>query len=221
MSVEDLPDAVQKLRTVELRRAVRGVDPVQVRELLDEAADLLAAGARERNELLGELERLREANDEEAVGKALLTATRAGEALMAEAREAAASLRGEAEAQASALFAQATAEAEKCERETAAARELLEQELAEARHAQAKELESARADADASLAAARDELAGLEEQAARLRSLVLDMERRIVEIAQGALGELEAFDASTGGANEGDLLADLRPAAEPSDVSAD
>jgi cell division septum initiation protein DivIVA len=221
MSGEDLPEAVQKLRGVELRRVVRGVDPGQVRELLDEAADLLAAVERERGALFGEVERLREANDEEAIGKALLTATRAGEALVAEARVEATSLSAEAEAQASALLARVTAEAEKREKETLAARELFEQELTEARTTQAKELESARADANAALATARDELAGLEGQAARLRSLVADMERRIVEIARGALDELETFDAATSETSEVDLLTDLRPAAEPSAVRAD
>src|SRR2546421_6182658 len=115
MSVEELKEAVQKLRTVELGRAVRGVDPEQVRELLDQAADLVAAAAREQDKLRSEVERLREATDESAVGKALVTATRAGEAVIAEAREQAASLSAEAEAQATALLEQMKAQAEKRE----------------------------------------------------------------------------------------------------------
>jgi cell division septum initiation protein DivIVA len=220
MSVEEVRKAVQMLRSVELRRAVRGVDPEQARKLLDEAADLLAAAGREQSELRGEVERLREANDEGAVGKALVAATRAGEALMAEAREAAASLGAEAEAQAAALLEQVTAEAEKREQETATARERFEQELTDARKAHANELESARVDADAALAAARRELSHLEKQAAQLRSLVTDLERRIVEIAQGALEELEAFGSSPSTTPGSDLLVDLRPAAAPSDVAA-
>jgi cell division septum initiation protein DivIVA len=220
MSVEELQNAVQMLRTVELRRAVRGVEPEQARKLLDEAADLLAAAAREQQELRGEVERLLEANDESAVGKALLTATRAGEAVMAEAREAAASLSAEAEARASALLEQVTAQAEKHERETVAAREQFERELVDARNAHTKELESARADADAALAAARRELGQLEQQAAQLRTLVADLERRIVEIAQGALEELETF-APTSSTRESDLLADLQPTPEQSDVATD
>jgi hypothetical protein len=47
------------------------------------------------------------------------------------------------------------------------------------------------------------------------------MERRIVEIAESALEELVAFDTSTSSETENDLLADLQPAAEPSDITAD
>lgn len=221
MTVEELQDKAQTLREVELRRAVRGVDPEQAQELLNAAADLLAAAAREQKNLRSEIERRHEANDEEAVGKALLAATRAGEALMAEAREEAASLRTEAEAQASALLEQAKAQAEKSEQETTNAREQLERELVDARQAHTRKLESERADADAALADARHELAHLERQAAQLSSLVADMERRIVELAQDALQELEAFETSSSTTNETDLLTDLRPAPVPSDVAAE
>jgi len=221
MRVEELKETVQKLRTVELRRAVRGVDPEQVRELLDQAADSLATAVRERDELRREVARLREANDESAVGKALLTATRAGEAVVAEAREQAASLTAEAEAQATALLEQVKAQAERREQETNAARERFERELADSSRAHAKELESARAEADAALAAARRELVKLEEQAAQLRSLVTDMESRVVEIAQGALAQLDALGVPANGPTESDLLADLQPVPEPSDVEAE
>lgn len=221
MSVDEKQDVVQMLRTVELRRAVRGVDAEQARKLLDEAADQLAAAVREQDELRNEVQRLREANDESAVGKALLTATRAGEAVVAEAREAAASLSAEAEAEASALLEEVTAQAEKREQETKAAREQFDRELAEARKAQTKELESARAEADAALTAARREFSELEKQAALLRSLVVDLKRRIVEIAQGALDEIETLEAPASSAAEGDLLTDLQPVPEPSDAPTD
>ena len=220
MSAEDMQKTVDKLRTVELHRAVRGVDPDQVRKLLDEAADVLAAAGREQKELRRELERPREGNDEEAVGKALLTATRAGEALMAEARETAASITAEAEAQASALLDQVTAQAETREQEIAAAREQLERELTATRDAFAKEHESARAEAEAALAEARRELARLEKQATQLRSAVTDTQRRVVEVAQTALDELETLGASARSTAESDLLAALRPPAAPSDVPA-
>jgi len=219
MSAEDMQKTVDKLRTVELHRAVRGVDPDQVRKLLDEAADVLAAAGREQKELRRELERPREGNDEEAVGKALLTATR-GEALMAEARETAASITAEAEAQASALLDQVTAQAETREQEIAAAREQLERELTATRDAFAKEHESARAEAEAALAEARRELARLEKQATQLRSAVTDTQRRVVEVAQTALDELETLGASARSTAESDLLAALRPPAAPSDVPA-
>jgi cell division septum initiation protein DivIVA len=211
MSIEDLHETIRKLRDVELRRAVHGVDATQVRDLLDEAADTLASAAREQAGLREELERLQAANDESAIGKALLAATHAGEALVAEARANAASLTTEAEAQASALLEQVAAQAEERERETNAAREQFERELTEAKQAHAKELESARADAEAALAAARRELGLLEDKAAQLSSLVVDMERRIVETARATLKDLEAFETSTSRTTESDLLADLQP----------
>jgi cell division septum initiation protein DivIVA len=213
MSIEALQEAVGKLRDVELRHAVRGIDEAQVRDLLDEAADTLASASREQTELREELERLQSANDESAIGKALLAATRAGEALLAEAEEKAASLSTKAEAQASALLEEVKAQAEKREQETKAARKQFERELADAKQAHAKELESARADAEAALAAARRELGLLESKAVQLRSLVTEMERRITEIARKALKDIEAFDASASRTTESDLLADLRPAA--------
>ena len=221
MNLEELADRAQRLRTVELRTAAGGVDPDQVRQLLNEAAEALATAAREQTELRDEVERIREANDEAVVGKALITATRAGEALVAEAKEEAASLTAEAEAQASALLEEVTAQAEKREQETKAAREQFELELTSARQAHESGLESVRAEAEAALADARRELAELERQAAKLSSIVADMERRIVEIAQHALEELEAFGASGSTTAADELLADLRPPSEPSDVAVD
>ena len=214
MSIEALRDGVERLRTIELRRAVRGVDPEQTRQLLEEAADLLADAAREQKELRSEIELLTRQNDETAVGKALVTATRTGEALIAEAREEAASLRAEADAEASALLERVRSEAERLEQETKAAREQLDRELADARQAHAKELETAKADANAALADARSELVQLEKRAAHLSSLVADMERRIVEIAQDALQELEKFGASANSATTDEFLADIQPATE-------
>lgn len=221
MSAEDLQQAVEKFRGVELRRAVRGVDAEQARELLTEAAELLAAAGREQGELRRELERIRAANDESAIAKALLNATRAGEQVVAEAHEQAAKISADAEAQASELLEQVSAQAQKRERETATARKQFERELTATRKAHEKELESARAGANAALANAREELERLEKHANQLRSLVGDLERRIVEIAEGALKELESFEAPDGSDTEADLLSDLRPPAAPADVPAD
>jgi cell division septum initiation protein DivIVA len=218
MSTDRIQEAIRKLRDVELRRAVHGVDTTQVRDLLAEAADTLASAARDQAELRDELERLAAANDESAIGKALLAATRAGEDLMAEAREKAASLSIEAKAQASALLEQAKAQAARREQETRAAWEQFEREITDAKQAHAKELEASRADVEAALADARRELVQLENKAAQVRSLVADMQHRIVGTAREALQQLEAFGASPSGTAESDLLADLRPAAELSDV---
>ena len=213
MSIEDLQTTADSLRSVELRGAIRGVDAERARKLLDWAADALEAAAREQKELRGELERLREANDEDAVGKALLAATRAGEEILAEARKRAASITAEAEAQASALLARTASLAEEREQEEAAAREQFERQLSVSRSALAKGHDLARAETEERLADARRELARLETEAARLRSAVTDTQRRVVEIAQTALDELESLRADTSrGAAEADLLRDLRPA---------
>jgi cell division septum initiation protein DivIVA len=214
MSIDGMQEAIRKLRDVELRHAVRGIDEAQVRDLLHEAADTLASAAREQTELRDELERLQAANDASAIGKALLAATHAGEAVVAEAQEKAASLSAEAEAQASALLEQVRAQAEKREQETKTVREQFERELADAKQAHAKELKSAQAEAEAALAGARRELGLLENEAGQLRSLAADMERRIVETARKTLEELEAFDAAASGPTGSDLLADLHPAAD-------
>jgi cell division septum initiation protein DivIVA len=257
VSSEDLKKGIEVLRTVQLHRAIRGVDAEQARKLLDYAANLLVAAAREQNELHRELERLRKANDEDAIGKALVAATRtaeeivaeareqaasatrageeiiaeareraasstrSGEEIVAEARERAASIIAEAEGRAAALLDEVTAQAERREQETAAAREQFDRELEEARSARAKELESARVEADAALADARDELARIEERAARMRSVVTDTERRVVDIVQAALTELEGLEIPSGSEHEGDLLSDLQPGVAPNEISID
>ena len=221
MSVAVLQDGVQMLRSVELRLAVRGVDAEQARQFLNDAADLLASAAREQEELRGELERLRQANDESVIAKALVAATRAGEALVAESRAEAAALTAEAEAQAAALLEEVKAQAERREQETKAAQERFEQELTEVRKTHARELESASADADAALADARHELAQLERQAAQLSSLVADLERRIVEITK-TLSRSSRHSQLLRATRPADaLLAELHPAADAADVAAD
>jgi cell division septum initiation protein DivIVA len=220
LSVEAMQRAEQMLRTVELPRAVRGVDGEQARRLLDTAADHLAAAAREQSELLSELRRLHEVKDESAIGEAFLAATRAGDAVLAEAREAAASLVAEAEARAGTLLEQAKTQAEKREQETREAREQLEQELADIRTGHTKKLESVRAESETALEAARQELQRLENHAAHLRSVVADLERRIVEVAESALKELDALGAPATPAKSGDLLTTLHPVSRPANIAA-
>jgi chromosome segregation ATPase len=211
MSIEGIQEVIRKLRNIELRRAVHGVDAAQVRDLLGEAADTLASAAREQTELRDDLKRLQAESDASAIGAALLAATRAGEGVMAEAREKAETLSTQAEAQASALLARVKTQAEKRAQKTNAAREQFERELTAAKEAHAKELESARLEAETALADARRELAQLENNAARLRSFVAEMERHIVDTARETLQELEAFSAAPRRTTEGDLLTELRP----------
>lgn len=235
MSGEDLEQTVHRLRGVELRHAIRGVDPGQVRRLLDEAADSLASAAREQNELRRELERLRAADDKtadktadekraddkaaddkDAIANALVTATRIGEGIVAEAQEKAARITAEADARAAGLLERTASLVEERERETAAARAQLDQEFATARSSVAKEYETARAEAEVALAGARRELDRLEAEAERLRSGVGDAQRQVVEIVQAGIRKLETLrnemDSAVAGA---DLLADLRPTLDP------
>lgn len=216
MSIEELAQTVFALRDVELRRAVRGVDPDQVRQLLNEAADSVANAVREQEQLRRELKQLRREleqlqskDNEEAIAKALLAATRTAEEIVAEAREKAASITAEAEMQKTAALEEAAAAVDQREQAAAAAREQFEQETAAARKALEQEHESARAEADAALADARRELARIEQEEARLRSLMADTERRFVEIARNALDELEKLDAAARAGDAAALLRDL------------
>jgi cell division septum initiation protein DivIVA len=233
---EGLRAEATRLRSAEPSRAIRGFDEEQTRNLLDSAASQLDAAAGELEASRRELERLRsetgaEAASEEAIGKALLTATRAGEEIAAEARIAAERVMAEAETRAAAILEEANAAAEKYERKSAAARKKLEAELAAARATMEREnaaarlelesnreqvLAEARQNAEAILATAQRDVEQLEDYGERLRSLVMDSQRRFVELAEAALGQLDGVDPAAG-SEHGDLLDELRPAGgEPS-----
>ena len=165
-----------------------------------------------------ELEQLRsqhgdEVADEEAIGKALLAATRAGEEIAAEARSAAERITADAEARAGAILDQATAAAEEREPELAEARLDLER-------VRARTLDEAQEEAERILANARQELERLESYAARLRSLLVDNQRRFAELAESALGQLEDVDAETGSSSPGNLVDDTRATGREPSVSA-
>jgi cell division septum initiation protein DivIVA len=210
MSIEELEGAVHALREAKLHRAMRGVDPRQARELLDEAADFLASAVREQKELRRELEQLQDTKDEEAIARALVAATRTAEEIVVKARAEAASITAEAEAQKAALLEQAAAAVEEREREATAARAQFEREAATARKAIEEEHESARVEAEVALAGARRELAQLEEDEARLRALMAETERRFVEIARAALDELEGLGSAGGSGDAAGVLGDLQ-----------
>lgn len=221
MSAEELERAVNALRSAELRPSRRGVDPEQARRLLDEAADALAEALRTQRELRRELEKLQGGHDERAIGRALIAATQAGAEIVARAREEAASMAAEAEAQASALLERVAATAQEREQEATAARKQFEQEIAAARKALEEEHASARTEAEEALSAARSELARLEQEEVRLRSLMADSEHRLVEIAKAALEELEGLAAGAESATDADLVGDLRPQLDARDIVGD
>jgi len=202
MSIEDLHRQAEWLRSAEPSKALRGYEEEQTRKLLDDAAQLLKAAANEQQALQHELEKLRSAAGEdsagkEAIGKALLAATRAGEEVLAEARASAERITAEADAEVAAMLERATAAGAEQERETVAAREKAEAELAAARAAFEEETASVRAELEHEAAAAHAEIeqattaarAAIEEENAATRA-ELERERARLEQEQGALQEL-------------------------------
>jgi cell division septum initiation protein DivIVA len=237
MDSEGLRAEAKRLRSAEPSRAIRGFDEGQTRTLLEAAADHLDAAASEQEAMRRELEQLRskagdEVAGEEAIGKALLTATRAGEEIAAEARVSAERITTEAETRAAAILEQATAAAEERERESVAAQSKLEAELTAARAAVETENAAARLEldrertrmlgeaqekAEAILADARHEVEQLDGYGEQLRSLLADSQRRFVELAASALRQLESVETKSGSPAHADLLDDLRAAGgEPS-----
>ncbi len=81
---------------------------------------------------------------------------------------------------------------------------------------------AARDEADPALVDARQELAQLEDEAVRARSLVADTERRAVQIIQGALDKLENAATVPANSQRPDMLSALRtPSQPPSEIVAD
>ncbi|HEU5477033.1 MAG TPA: DivIVA domain-containing protein [Gaiellaceae bacterium] len=214
MEPDGLRAEAKRFRSAEPSRVIRGFDEDQTRKLLEAAAELLDTAAGRQEAMQRELEQLRseggqEAAGMEAIGKALLAATRAGEEIAAEAHVSAERIRTEAETRAAAVLEQATAAAQERERESAARRLELERERTQV-------LRQAQEEADGILADARQEVEELQRYGEQLRSLVLDSRRRFVELAESALRHLEGVGAD-GGSQHGDLLDELRPAGgEPS-----
>lgn len=138
--MSELRTEAKRLRSAEPSTAFRGFDAGETRTLLGRAAWLLEAATEEWEGLERELEELRAKVGEagagkEAIGKALVAATRASEEMAAEARASAERIKAEAEARAAAIVNAAEKAAEERERETAADRTRLEAELSSARSA--------------------------------------------------------------------------------------
>ena len=210
----------KRLRSAEPSRAIRGFDEGEVRALLADAAKVLDAAADEREGLQKELEQLRakvgeQVAGKEAIGNALLAATRAGEEMAAEARTAAERIKAEAEARAATILEEATKASDEREQEAATARTRLEAELAAARAAIEEENAATRAElerereqldkdqasvhevldrereraqkealaqADEIVADARHEVESLQTYAQRMRSLLIESQRALVEL---------------------------------------
>jgi cell division septum initiation protein DivIVA len=144
METGDLRAEAERLRSVEPSRAIRGFDEEQTRRLLDDAATLLEVLAGEHEKTQRECERLRSAAADqeaakEAIGSALLTATRTGDEIAARARASAERIIAEAEARAATILEQAAAREEEDQRDRVTAQRKLEEELAAARAAVGEE----------------------------------------------------------------------------------
>ena len=190
MGIGDLGTEAKRLRSAEPPRAIRGFDEGQTRKLLERAAKLLEGAALELQEMRQECERLRssvseEASAKEAIGAALLKATRVGEEITAEARAAAERTTAEAEARAATILEQAAAKEDQLERDKVAIARKLEQDRAALRAAVEEEN-----------AAARVELEGEREQFAREQGVwrdVVEAERaRVREEAQARADDIVA-----------------------------
>jgi cell division septum initiation protein DivIVA len=220
MDLSGLRAEAKRLRSAEPSRAIRGFDEGETRTLLSDAAKLLEAAADEREKLQHKLERLRceageEAAGKEAIGNALLAATRAAEEMAAEARASAERITAEAEARAATVRAAIDEESAATRAELDRERELLEREQGSWRQGvereQARALEEARVQADTMVADARLEVERLQTYAQRLRALLIDSQRALVELAEAAVGQLDDANALKIGSGQEELLDDLRP----------
>ena len=151
MDLSELRTEAKRLQAAEPSRAIRGFDEQETRTLLGGAAKLLEAAAEQREALERELDELRakvgeEGAGKEAIGKALVAATRASEEMAAEARSSAERIKAEAEVRAAAIVDAAKTAAEERERETAAERARLEAELTTARSGLEAENEAIRSE---------------------------------------------------------------------------
>ena len=151
VDLSELRTEAKRLQSAEPSRAMRGFDERETRTLLGGAAKLLEAAAEKREELERELDELRakvgeEGAGKEAIGKALIAATRASQEMAAEARSSAERIKAEAEVRAAAIVDAATKAAEERERETAAERARLEAELTTARSGMEAENEAIRSE---------------------------------------------------------------------------
>lgn len=207
---------LQRLRSPELAHSLRGFDEGETRHLLEQAAAALEGVYKDRDRAREEAHvagaRAKETPDAEAIGRALLTATSAGEQIVSAARE-----------QAQDLIAEATAEAERMSEQRRAAGEELEQAragLARERDDMLRELEAdrqemlmhARAEAERLVAEARSEVERLRSEAEEVAAFLETKRAAFVEMASDALERLERIESGAPDTETAEtLVADLHP----------
>jgi cell division initiation protein len=166
-----LPLTPNEIRQRELPRSLRGYSETETRQLIEEAAAAYEAA-------LAELERVRDSasrreSDDEAIVKALLTAERAAEETVAEAKQ-----------EAAAILAEAGATAEKMTAEAQAVRD----ELAPERESI---VEQAQAEAALIRSTSERQVETLRQEQQRLHASIESMRGQFVELVESALARLE------------------------------
>ena len=173
-----LPLTPNEIRQRELPRSRRGYSETETRQLIEEAAAAYEAA-------LAELERARESasrreGDSEVIAKALLTAERAAEETVAEAKQ-----------EAAAILADASATAEKMTAEAHAKRD----ELAPDHESM---VEQARAEVALIRRASEKQVEALRNEEQRLQASIESMRAQFVALVESALVRLERpLDAET------------------------
>jgi cell division septum initiation protein DivIVA len=201
-----------RIRDAELPKSLRGFDETATRKLLNEVADIVRSLTTERDRLRRQVESLQAAGgtdtqSPEAIGNAILAAERAGEALIAEAKEEAALLLSKSMAEAERLTDQARAAAAEAKRDLdeqraqiAQDREQLDRQVVRWEEQVAGErdhlMAEARAEAQAILAASEHRLVDLRDEEEKLRRVMREQHSHLVELLRSALRELEPLGAA-------------------------
>lgn len=195
-----------KIREAELPKSFRGFDETATRKLLNEVADVVRSLTTEREQLRRQVESLQAAGgtdtqSPEAIGNAILAAERAGEALIAEAKEEAALLLSKAMAEA----AEAKRELDEQRAQIAQDREQLDRDVVRWEEQVAGERDRLMAEADAEaqaiLAASEQRLVDLRDEEEKLKRRMLEQHNQAVGLLRSALRELEPLDAPSDSAD--------------------
>jgi cell division septum initiation protein DivIVA len=212
-----------KIRDAELPKSFRGFDETATRKLLNEVADVVRSLTTEREQLRRQVESLQatggtDTQSPEAIGNAILAAERAGEELIAEAKEEAALLLSKSMVEAERLTDEARAATTEAKRELdeqraqiAQDREQLDRQVVGWEEQVADErdrlMAEARAEAQAVLAASEQRLLDLRDEEEKLRRRMLEQHNQVVELLRSALRELEPLGAASGSADLSAALA--------------
>jgi cell division septum initiation protein DivIVA len=217
------------IRNVALPRSFRGFDEPATRSFLNDLASAVEALVAERDKLRVDLKAALEkhapdAENGTAIGNALLAAQRAGEELVADAKENAARIAEEARAESERILERArlTAEGLKAERE--GLRREMDEWQARLEGERSAALAQVRVDAEQLTSQSAQRVEALRQEEAALRVLITERHNQFVDLLQSTLGQLEHLDELASDLRHGppdlpDLLKS-RVAGEPHQVEA-